>query len=428
MPSRPTHADTDLATLPNGVRVVAIRLPHLHTASVAVFVRSGSAHESRALSGVSHFVEHMAFKGTLERDARRINLDAERLGAEVNAHTDRDHTAYQMRGLAQHAGSFVRMLGDIVLNSTFPEAELERERQVLLQEFAEDEDDPVATAYKLFDRACYGLHPAALPVIGTRAQIQRLSRADLAGYVARQYSGANIVVGVAGPIDPEVIVREAEAAFGALPRGTANTVVAPVYGGDVRARRLAGSSQTHVVLGFPIAGLADEDPASSVAATVFGEGMSSPLLERVRERRALVYHASCTADRYDMCGQFVVEASTAPEHADEFLREVSALLAAHAGQVDPLDLERARNQLAVRRLRHAERALRRLEEAALDLFAQGRVRSAGETLDQLRAVSAEEVRSAFERMLAAGASAALVGSLGRGAGERARTILGALKA
>ena len=104
-------------------------------------MRTGSLHESPRLNGISHVVEHMAFKGTHERDCQRINLDAERLGAEVNAHTDKDHTAFHMRGLARHAGDFVRMLGDIVCNGSFPEAELERERQVILHEYVEDEDD-----------------------------------------------------------------------------------------------------------------------------------------------------------------------------------------------------------------------------------------------------------------------------------------------
>ncbi|HEY6086526.1 MAG TPA: pitrilysin family protein, partial [Burkholderiaceae bacterium] len=281
-----SHPDTDegnhLATLTNGVRVLCLPMPHLQTAAVSVFVRTGSAHESAPLNGISHVIEHMAFKGTAQRDVRRINLDAERLGAEVNAHTDKDHTAYQMRGLAAHAGDFVRMLGDIVLHSTFPEAELESERQVLLQEFAEDDDDPVSTGYKLFDRACYGLHPVAQPVIGSRRNIERFRRDDLVRYVERQYSGANVIVGAAGAIDPAAILRAAEAAFGAMAQGSPNLVAAPAYSGAVRARALAGSSQTHVVLGFPIPSLREDDAAHLVAAAVFGEGMSSPLLARVR--------------------------------------------------------------------------------------------------------------------------------------------------
>ncbi len=417
------HSDTLLAQLPNGVRVIVLPMPHLHTAAVSVFVRTGSAHESAALNGISHVIEHMAFKGTAERDVQRINLDAERLGAEVNAHTDKDHTAYQMRGLASHATDFVRMLGDIVLASTFPEAELERERQVLLQEFAEDDDDPVSTGYKLFDRACYGLHAVAQPVIGSRRNIERFGRDELVRYVARQYTGANLIVGAAGAIDADAIVRAAEAAFGAMPQGAPNLVAVPTYAGAVRARALSGSSQTHVVLGFPIPSLRDDDAAHLVAAAVFGEGMSSPLLARVREQRALAYHASCTADQFDMCGQLVIEASTAPEKFDEFLREVTGLLRAQAQAVDAVDLERARNQIVVRRLHDAEKPLRRLEDAALEVFVHGRLRAAEETLARLKAVTADEVRAAFAQMLAAGPSAAIVGSVRRGTGERAREIL-----
>jgi predicted Zn-dependent peptidase len=416
--------DTLLAELPNGVRVIALPMPHLHTAAVSVFVRTGSAHESAALNGISHVIEHMAFKGTAERDVRRINLDAERLGAEVNAHTDKDHTGFEMRGLAAHASDFVRMLGDIVLASTFPEAELERERRVLLQEFAEDDDDPLSSGYKLFDRACYGLHPVAQPVIGSRRNIERFGRDELVRYVQRQYIGINLILGAAGAIDPDAIVRAAEATFGEMPRGEPNLVPPPAYAGAVRARALAGSSQTHVVLGFPIPSLRDDDAAHQVAAAVFGEGMSSPLLARVREERALAYHASCTADRFDMCGQLVIEASTAPEPFDEFLREVIGLLRRHAEAVDPVDLDRARNQLAVRRLHDDEKPLRRLEEAALEVFVRGRLRSPADALARMQAVSAGEVRDAFARMLCAGASAAIVGRVGRGSGERARAILG----
>jgi predicted Zn-dependent peptidase len=416
-----------LAELPNGVRVVAIPEPHLHTAHVSVFVRTGSAHESRALNGASHFVEHMLFKGTRARDVHRINLDAERLGADVNAHTDKDHTAFYMRGLGVHAAPFVRMLADIVQNPTFPEAELEREREVLLNEHTEVEDDPMSTAYELFDHACYGLHSAAQPVIGSRRNIERLTRADLEAYFRRQYTGANVVVAAAGPIDPDAIVHEVQAAFGSLPPGVPSVVAAPAWVGGIRSRRLAGSSQTHLVLGFPIPVLADDDPTSEVAAALLGEGMSSPLMSELRERRGLVYYAACAADVLDLCGQFAVEASFGPDKLDAVLREVARLLMAQAGSIDPVDLERARNQIAVRTLRTLERPARRLEQAALDLFARGRLRSGAERVDRVKNMSAESVRCRFERMLASGASVAIAGSVGRAVSERAREALAALR-
>lgn len=425
MTSLPCDPDTAVATLANGVRVVTIRLPHLETASVSVFVRSGGAHESRRLNGISHVVEHMAFKGTWERDCQRINLDAERLGAEVNAHTDKDHTAYYMRGMARHAGEFLRMLGDIVRNSSFPEAELERERRVILHEITEDDDDGLSIAFKLFDKACFGTHPVAQPVIGTRANIRRFTRDELLGYVQRQYTGANVVVGVAGNVDPERILVDAQTAFGSMPRGDENRVAAPMYIGGVASRRLAGSPQTHVVLGFPIPALKDDYHAGAVAAALFGEGMSSPLMDEIRERRGLVYYAACSADVIELCGQFVIEASTSPEHLDEFFVEVMRLLAAQADGIDPVHLERARNQIAVRRMRAREKPSRRLEEAALDLFAFGRVRSGAELAERFSSVSAERVRAEFERMLALPASAAIAGKVGAGATERMRELVSA---
>ena len=422
-----TTPQAHVSTLANGVRVVALALPQLESASASVFVRTGSACESARESGISHVVEHMAFKGTQSRDCQRINLDAERLGAEVNAHTDKDHTAFHMRGLAQHATTFVAMLGDIVCASTFPEAELERERQVILHEVDEDDDDPLATAFKLFDRACYGNHPAAQPVIGRRRNIERFTRADIQSYVQRQYTGANIVVGVAGAIDPAAVHAAAEAAFSTLPKGEVNRVAAPVYAGGVRLKRQTGSSQTHAVIGFPIPSLADDDAASVVAAALFGEGMSSPLMDALRERRALVYYAACSADRTPWGGQFVIEASTAPRHLDELVAEVARLLVEQTRAIDPIGLERARNQLAVRRVQALERPPRLIEDAAQDLFVHGRVRSRAEQAAQVDAVTADAVRDAFRRMLAATPAVAVAGRLGKGlqAGQRFGDLLAA---
>ena len=414
---------TTLTALTNGVRVLTLHLPHLHSASVSVFVRCGSGHESRLHSGIGHVIEHMVFKGTAERDARRINLDAERLGAEVNAHTDKDHTAFHMRGLAADAPSLVRMLGDIVQHATFPEAELQREREVLLHEFTEDQDDPMSTAYKLFDRACHGSHPLAQPVIGSRANIQRFSRDELVAHVQRHYTGANVVVAAAGAIDIDAVQREAEACFGGLARGSENRLSAPAWLGGVRARAQPGSSQTHLVLGFTIPPLQADDPTATLAAALLGEGMSSPLMDQLREQRGLVYYAACSADVIDSAGQLVIEASTSPAQLDDCLAALAGLLRAQADALHPQDLARARNQILVRRLRGLDKPGRRLEQAALDVLVLGRLRSHADGLAQVNAVSADQVREAFGAMLAGGAALALTGRVARGTGPRAAALL-----
>ena len=410
-------ADTVIATLDSGARAVVVRLPHLATAAASVFVRSGSQHESARLNGISHFIEHMAFKGTSSRDCQRINLDAERLGAEVNAHTDKDHTAFHMHGLARDAEAFVGMLGDIVRESTFPKGELEREREVLLQEYAEEEDDAMATAFKLFDRACYGGHPAGRPVIGSRANVRRFSRAELLGWARQQYTGVNTVLGVAGNVDPDRVLAAAQAAFGDMPRGSGNSVAAPRYVGGIRSRRVHGASQAHVIVGFPVPPLAGDHHVFVVAAALLGEGMSSPLLDRLRERRGLVYHADCWTDVKDAYGQFVIEASTRPQQLGEYLAEVDRLLCHHVKETNEVGLERARNQLAVRTLSASEAPAQRLERAALDLFALGRVRSDDELLAAIAAVRPAQVREAYVRMLGAGAAVAIAGRITEGAAE-----------
>jgi predicted Zn-dependent peptidase len=412
-----------IETLPNGVRVAALPMPHLHTASVSVFVRVGSAHESRALNGIAHVLEHMAFKGTRQRDAHRVNLDAERLGAEVNAHTDKDHTAYHMRGLGVHAPQFVAMLGDIVRHATFPDDELAREREVLLQEVAEVEDDPMTVAYQQFDQACWGLHPAAQPVIGQRRVIERCTRAQLIEHVQQHYTGANVVVAAAGAVDAAALLLATEAAFGDMPRGAVQPLPAAVYAGGTRVKRMDVGRQTHLVMGYPIPGRADDDAAAELAAAVLGDGMSSPLLAELREKRGLVYHAACNADRFEFGGQLAIEASFAPEHLGTVLEEVLRLVQRHAEEVPVVDLERARNQAIVRVLRDDERPTQRIEDAALDLFALRRMRTTAERLARLRATTAADVRAAFRLMWRAGASVAVTGSVARGTTQRIEAAL-----
>ena len=423
---RDDAADTTIATLANGVRVVVFRLPHLATAAASIFVRSGSQHESARLNGISHFLEHMAFQGTRTRDCQQINLDAERLGAEVNAHTDKDHTAFHMRGLARDAEAFVRMLGDIVRNSTFPGAEIERERQVILQEFAESEDEAMDTAFRQFDRACFGNQALSRPVIGSRANIKRFTRDDLNAWVQRQYTGGNTVVGVAGNVDPEAIVAVAEDVFGDMASGSCNQVDAPTHVGGIKVRRLAGYSQTHVVLGFPVPGLMGAYHPFVVAAALLGEGMSSPLLDQLRERRGIVYHADCSADVRDIYGQFVLEASTLPEHLGDFFAEVTRMLREHVSATDAVGLERARNQIIVRSLRARESPEQRLELGALDLFALGRIRSSEELIEGIVGVDAASVRDAFGRMLAAGAAVGMAGRIPKAADQRIAELIARL--
>src|SRR6476469_993894 len=175
----PERTATVHRTLPNGVRLLAIPMPHVRSASVGVFLRVGSRDETPQTNGIGHVLAHMACKGTTTRTVQAINREAERLGADVNAFTGKDTTGYFMTGLGSHAQQLLRMTADIVLNSTFPDSELQRELEVIRQEAIEYEEDPQESSSDLVDRAIWGDHPMGMPVIGTVANIEGFTREDV---------------------------------------------------------------------------------------------------------------------------------------------------------------------------------------------------------------------------------------------------------
>ncbi|GAC1608455.1 MAG: hypothetical protein NVS3B2_17880 [Ramlibacter sp.] len=217
-----------LKTLANGVRLLAIPLAHAQSASVGVFLRVGSRDETPETSGISHVLEHMAFKGTATRTVQAINLDAERLGADVNAFTSKDTTAYFMTGLGKHADRFLEMTADIVLNSTFPQAELARELDVIRQEAIESLEDPQEGSSDLLDRAIWGDHPMGMPVIGTVENIEGFTRDDLIAHVKTHYVAEKTVVTAAGDFDVDAFLERAERLFAGMPQAAGRMSPMPV--------------------------------------------------------------------------------------------------------------------------------------------------------------------------------------------------------
>lgn len=399
-----------LQTLANGVRLLAIPVPHVQSASVGVFLRVGSRDETPASNGISHVLEHMAFKGTATRSVQEINLDAERLGADVNAFTSKDTTGYFMSGLGRHVPQFLDMTADIVLNSTFPEVELQRELDVIRQEAIEYAEDPQESSSELLDRAIWGQHPMGMPVIGTVENIERFTRDDVVRHVGAHYHAENTVVAAAGQFDIDAFFAQAKRLFAGMPRAEAGAGPAPVltpdYVGSAVGRRFSRVSQVFLNLAYPVAPPGDEEMtqmrwriAASLATILFGGGMSSPLTDTVRERMGLAYTAHSTSESGDAWFNFIVHAITTPDKLEQLMTATGALLRAHAGEIDLVHLERAKNQLAVSRVRSSERTYAAMERAVEDLFVRGAVSTPAETIALIEAITADEVRAVFERML-----------------------------
>jgi len=413
------HIAPSLRTLRNGVRLLAIPMPHVQSASVGVFLRAGSRDETPTTNGIGHVLEHMAFKGTTTRSVQAINLDAERLGADVNAFTGKDSTGYFMTGLGRHAEHLLRMTADIVLNSTFPADELQRELEVIRQEAIEYDEDPQESSSELLDRAIWGDHPMGMPVIGTVANIEGFSRDDLVRHVRSHYAAERTVVVGAGNFDVEAWLALAGQLFAAMPassRPSESCPATPSYVGHALARRFTQVSQVFLNMAFPMApARQDEMPqqrwrvAASLAANLFGGGMSAPLVDTVREQLGLAYTAHSTMDSGDVWANFVVHAVTTPDKLDALVAATIGLLRAQAITIDPVHLERAKNQLTVSRVCAAERTYATMEQAVEELFASGTVTPMAEAIAMIDGIGAEEVRAVFERMLANAPALAITG-------------------
>lgn len=426
-----------LRTLPNGVRLLALPMPHVRSVSVGVFLRVGSRDETPATNDISHVLEHMAFKGTTTRSVQAINLDAERLGAEINAYTGKDSTGYFMTGLGAHAQQLLGMTADIVLNSTFPEIELQRELQVIRQEAIEYDEDPDDSSNDLLDRALWGTHPMGMPVIGTVKNIEGFTRDDLVRHVQQHYVANNTVVVAAGHFDVDAWMSRAEDLFTEMPAsagsGRSHPPTPAAYAGQAMARRFTQVSQVFLNIAYPLVPMGPDGMpsrrlrlAAALAANLFGGGMSAPFVDTVRERLGLAYTADANLDSGDNWVNFVVHAVTTPDKIEALVQATGELLHSQTTSIDPVHLERAKNQLTVSYMRASERPFATMERAVEELWASGSVTLLAETTALIDDIRSEEVRDVFARMLAHPPALSITG---KGVSARsARQLAGSLAA
>jgi predicted Zn-dependent peptidase len=409
-----------LRTLANGVRLLAIPMPHVQSVSIGVFLRVGSRDETPASNGIGHVLEHMAFKGTTTRSVQAINLDAERLGADVNAFTSKEMTGYFMTGLDRHAEQLLRMTADIVLNSTFPERELQRELDVIRQEAIEYDEDPQESSSDLLDRAIWGDDPMGMPVIGTVENIERFTRQELVAHVQSHYVAGKTVVAAAGNFDADALLALAGDLFAAMPVAADDAPLRPViparYIGHAVARRFPQVSQVFLNMAYPLVPASGQQLpqqrwrlAASVAANLFGGGMSAPLVDTVREQLGLAYTTQSTVDSGDVWANFVIHAVTTPDKLEALMAAAGGLLRAQGAGIDPVHLERAKNQLTMSRVRASERTYATMERAVEELFASGTVTPMPEAMALIDSIGVEEVRAVFERMLGNPVALAITG-------------------
>ncbi|HKU97027.1 MAG TPA: pitrilysin family protein [Vineibacter sp.] len=403
-----------ITTLDNGLRVVTDTMDHVETVALGMWVAAGARHEPAPRNGLAHLLEHMAFKGTKRRTARGIAEEIENVGGSLNAFTGRELTAYHAAVLKDDVALAIDLVADILLDSTFIEEELQRERGVVLQEIGQANDTPDDVIFDNFQAIAFPEQPLGRPVLGTEATVNAIARDDLFDWLRNRYVAERMVLSAAGAIEHDRFVDLANKAFGRLPRSTGEILLtAPVFSGGER-RDTDDLEQAHLVIGGEAFGYLDPDHhALAVFSTLFGGGMSSRLFQRIREDRGLVYSIYSFNAAYRDGGLFGIYAGTAGDSLPELVPIVCEEFRKVVDDVDEPEVARARAQLKAGTLMALESSHSRCEQAARQLLIYGRPIPYTETVARIEAVDTDAVRRVARRLLASSPAVCALGPIAK---------------
>ncbi|PKQ07365.1 MAG: peptidase M16 [Alphaproteobacteria bacterium HGW-Alphaproteobacteria-12] len=389
----------EVTRLENGLTVVTDSMPHLETTSAGVWVNTGARHETAHEHGVSHMLEHMAFKGTERRSALAIAEEIETVGGHLNAHTTHEATAYYARVLRGDLPLAVDILGDILQNSVFDRDELERERGVIISEIGQAHDTPDDIVFDDLLEAAYAGQPLGRSILGTVDTVSGFGRDELQGYMGARYLAPGMVLAAAGGLEHEQLVKLARERFGDLPRRVTNGADPAAFGGGER-RTVRDLEQAHLALAFEGPTYADPDYyTAQVFSGVLGGGMSSRLFQEVREKRGLCYSVFAFSWSFADTGVFGIYAGTAPDHVAELVPVLSGELGRIGEDAREDEVARARAQIKAGLLMGLESSSSRAEQIARQYMIHGRVLPIAELVEKVDAVDAAAVRRYAARLL-----------------------------
>jgi predicted Zn-dependent peptidase len=403
--------DIGRTTLPNGIRVVTERMAHARSVALGIWVGIGGRDEPPALSGASHFLEHLLFKGTAERDARAIALAVDAAGGEMNAFTAREYTAYYVRLPSVQLGFGLDLLADVVSAPSFRPAEVESERQVILEEILMNEDDPDDRVHTGLLDGLFPDHPLGREVLGSPDTIAAITRDEIADFHAGRYRPANLVVAAAGDLHHDEVVERIAANLGHLSGGERPDRAAPTAAPRPLTLLHRATEQAHLAIGWRGLDHHDDDRyALALGNQVLGGGMSSRLFHEIREKRGLVYGVYSSPSSYSDSGALVVGTGTAPSRTDEVLRlihhEVERL--ADDGISDE-ELAVAKGSLEGSLVLGLEDPGSRLGRVASSETVLGEIIPVAEHLRRLDAVTLDDVARVVKRVLTGPKTMSVVG-------------------
>ena len=415
----------DKTVLPNGIRVLSEKVPGSRAVSIGVWVTAGSRDEPWELSGISHFIEHMIFKGTANRSALEIAKTFDRLGGFSNAFTSKETTCFHAKVLDSHLDIIMELLSDIFLNSVFDPLEVDRERQVILQEISMMEDSPDELVHELFNVNFWKGNPVERSILGSPDTVSLISSDSLKTHIREYYTGKKVLISASGNIDHDDLCSRAQGLFSCLGDGNhlpARTAPEPNFDIFFKKKDL---EQTHVLLGLP--GPSSSDPGryrTVLMNVILGGSMSSRLFQEVREKRGLAYAVYSFVSSLNDSGLLGIYAGVAPENTGEAVSIIRKEMEKMATDtVDEAEIQAAKDNIKGGLLLSSENTDSRMSRIARNEIDLGQYISYEEVVENIESVTAEEIRNCAADLLHDGVAAAIVGPSGNGEIEKCRKIL-----
>jgi predicted Zn-dependent peptidase len=387
--------------LDNGVRILTEKLPAAHSAAVGFWVENGSRHENPFLNGISHFVEHMLFKGTARRSALDIAKEVDSVGGVLNAFTSQEFCCYYAKVAGSKLHTALDLLSDVLLNSIFDFDEIEKERRVILQEIHMVEDSPDERVHELFYQSLWPKHPLGMPILGTAASVSEIDRKSMIDYLAERYCGLNMIITAAGNLDHEHVVETVANSFADLSAGKKPVCTPPEsfhHAVNLQKKEL---DQVHICLG--LRALPQSHPerfSCQLLNTILGSSMSSRLFQKLREERGMAYSVYSYLNSYSDTGALVVYAGTSPEDAPHacgiILKELHQIKCFPVGEDE---LTSAKEQLKGQFLLSLESTENHMTRLAKNEIYFGRLLSVEEVLGRIDQVTSSDIHRLADSML-----------------------------
>ena len=386
--------EIETTTLPNGVRIISETMPHVRSVSVGLWVGIGSRRESAEQNGLSHFIEHMVFKGTTTRSAEDIARSVDSIGGNLDAFTSKEMVCFNTKVLDQHLPLAFDVLADLVLNPLFREEDMAKEKGVILEELKMDEDNPDYLVHEIFSSNFWKDHPLGKPILGTRETVKRFDRQMMEGYYRSSYSPANLVITAAGNLTHKGLQNLAGEHFASMkPYDPLPAERPPVTHARIALRNKKELEQVHVCLGVPSYPLPHEDRfACYVLNTLLGGGMSSRLFQNIRERQGLAYAVFSELNPYRDTGCLSIYAGTSIESVgkviESILKEFQQL---KQERIPDEELRRAKDHLKGSLMLSLESTSSRMSNLARQEMYFHRFFTLDELAESIEAVTADDV-------------------------------------